>query len=70
MDRFLSPAEAGRLLGLTPASVRRLEREGTLPAAARTEGGSRLFRRSDVEALMKERRSSKRSGKPRRPQRS
>jgi excisionase family DNA binding protein len=48
MERFLTPAEAGRLLGLTAASVRRLERVGALPAAATTEGGIRLFRRAEV----------------------
>lgn len=55
MERFLTPAEAGRLLGLTAASVRRLERVGTLPAAAMTEGGIRLFRRPDVTALARQR---------------
>lgn len=53
MERFLTPAEAGRLLGLTAASVRRLERVGTLPAAATTEGGIRLFRRAEVTALVR-----------------
>lgn len=55
MERFLTPAEAGRLLGLTAASVRRLEREGNLHVAARTEGGNRLFRRADVTALQRRR---------------
>jgi len=62
MQRFLTPSEAGRLLGLTAASVRRLEREGTLPAAARTEGGIRLFRRPDVTALARRRASGKPGG--------
>jgi len=55
MDTLLTTAEAGRLLGLTSASVRRLERLGTLPAAARTQGGNRLFRRSEVMALARKR---------------
>jgi excisionase family DNA binding protein len=55
MERFLTTAEAGRLLGLTAASVRRLEREGTLPVAATTEGGIRLFRRPEVTALARHR---------------
>jgi DNA-binding transcriptional MerR regulator len=55
MERFLTPAEAGRLLGLTAASVRRLERLGTLPTSATTEGGIRLFRRADVIALARRR---------------
>jgi DNA-binding transcriptional MerR regulator len=55
MERFLTPADAGRLLGLTAASVRRLERVGALPAAATTEGGIRLFRRIEVAALARQR---------------
>jgi excisionase family DNA binding protein len=55
MERFLTPAEAGRLLGLTAASVRRLERVGTLPAAAMTEGGIRLFRRAEVLTFNRQR---------------
>jgi DNA-binding transcriptional MerR regulator len=55
MERFLTPAEAGRLLGLVAASVRRLSSLGTLPTAATTEGGIRLFRREDVLALARHR---------------
>lgn len=55
MERFLTPAEAGHLLGLTAASVRRLERVGALPAAATTDGRIRLFRRADVTALARRR---------------
>lgn len=62
MDRYLTTAEAGRILGLTAASVRRLERLGTLPAMATTEGGIRLFRRADVTALARERAREKKGG--------
>jgi excisionase family DNA binding protein len=55
MERFLTPAEAGRLLGLTAASVRRLEKVGALPAAATTEGGIRLFRRAEVLTFARQR---------------
>jgi excisionase family DNA binding protein len=55
MQRFLTPAEAGRLLGLTAASVRRLARTGALPTAATTEGGIRLFRRAAVMVLVRRR---------------
>jgi excisionase family DNA binding protein len=61
MERFLTTAEAGRLLGLTAASVRRLEREGVLPTAASTEGGIRLFRRPDVTALANRRAKARRA---------
>jgi excisionase family DNA binding protein len=55
MERFLTPAEAGRLLSLTAASVRRLARTGALPTAATPEGGIRLFRRKAVMALARRR---------------
>jgi len=48
--QLLTPAEAGRLLDLTPAGVRYLERAGKL-RAMRTPTGRRLFRRRDVEQL-------------------
>ena len=62
MERFLTTAEAGRILGLTAASVRRLERLGTLPSAATTEGGIRLFRRTEVAALARQRALQKKGG--------
>jgi DNA-binding transcriptional MerR regulator len=55
MEHFLTPAEAGRLLGLVAASVRRLATLGTLPTAATTEGGIRLFRREEVLLLVQKR---------------
>jgi excisionase family DNA binding protein len=51
MDNLLSAADAARVLGVTAATVRQMDQRGVLPAAARTEGGIRLFRRTDVEAL-------------------
>jgi excisionase family DNA binding protein len=54
-------SEAEKLLGLTPAHVRRLEREGRLPAQ-RTPGGVRLFNRDDVERLAAARRVRGRKG--------
>ena len=52
---YLSVAEAGRLLLLTPAGVRRLAKEKILKTAAKTEGGMRLFTRADVDALARQR---------------
>ena len=57
MERLLSPADAARVLGVTPAAVRQMERRGELKAATRTESGIRLFERSTVEQLAKRRRS-------------
>jgi len=55
MQVFLSAADAGRVLKLTPSGIRQMSRRGELKAAARTEGGIRLFRKSDVERLAKKR---------------
>ncbi len=51
---LLSTADAARILGVVPATVRQLERNGRLPAI-RTAGGIRLFRRADVERFARER---------------
>ena len=54
MGQLLSVADAARLPGVVPATVRHMERSGRLPAE-RTAGGMRLFRREDVERLAAER---------------
>lgn len=56
MERFLSAADAARILAVTPAAVRSMQQRGALRAAAETEGGIRLYRRSDVEELARRRR--------------
>ena len=53
--RFLSTADASRVLGITPATVRLMVRRGDLPVAAMTEGGMHLFRRAAVEGLARRR---------------
>ena len=53
--RYLSTADASRVLGVTPATVRLMVRRGDLPVAAMTEGGIHLFRRTAVEALARRR---------------
>jgi len=55
-SKLLETCEAGRVLNLTPASVRWLAAKGTLPVAVLTSRGQRLFRRADVEGLAKARR--------------
>jgi DNA-binding transcriptional MerR regulator len=52
--RYLLTYEVARVLRLTPASVRILERKGRL-TAQRTESGTRLFAADDVERLAAER---------------
>ena len=53
--RYLSTADASRVLGITPATVRLMVRRGDLPVAAMTEGGIHLFRRGPVEHLARRR---------------
>lgn len=55
MPTYLSSADAARVLGVTPATVRAMERDGRLPALTRTQGGIRLFRSRDVVKLARER---------------
>ena len=55
MKDYLSTADPARILGVTPAAVRSMERQGRLPSAGRTLGGIRLFRRAKVEAVAKRR---------------
>lgn len=47
-------AEAARILGVTPATVRLMESRGALQAT-RTATGVRIFDRADVERLAAER---------------
>ncbi len=49
--QFLSAADAARVLNVTPAAIRAMAHRGALPVAAMTEGGMRLFHRTDVEVL-------------------
>jgi excisionase family DNA binding protein len=65
MDLYLSVADASRVLGVTPQTVRLMIRQRTLPVAARTEGGIHLFRRGDVERVAAERATRSTSRNPR-----
>ena len=51
MERLLSPREAAALLGITPDTLRRWEREGRIQAEW-TPGGQRRYREADVKALL------------------
>ncbi len=51
---LLAPRDAGRLLGVTTSAVIRLDERGKL-SALRDSAGRRLFRREDVERLLRER---------------
>lgn len=60
MKKFLQTKDAARLLDLSADMVRRMERSGQLKAN-RTESNTRLFERSDVEKLARERKAAKKS---------
>lgn len=65
--KFLLPGEAGWLLGLGPAAVRRLCDAGRLPCT-RSENGWRLIPRNAVERLRREREQRRARGRrPGRP---
>lgn len=51
-EQFLTPADVGRLVGLTPAGVKVAVRTGRLPVAAFTLRGGRLFRPLDVQSFV------------------
>jgi excisionase family DNA binding protein len=55
VDLYLSVADAARILGITPQTVRLMIRTGKLQVTARTVGGIQLFRREEVERLARER---------------
>jgi excisionase family DNA binding protein len=51
MELLLSVADAARILGVTPQTVRLMIRSGKLAITAKTEGGIQLFHREEVERL-------------------
>jgi DNA-binding transcriptional MerR regulator len=54
-DELLMTGDAARICGVVPDTIRLWNRKGKLLEAHRTERGVRLYRRSDVEAVAKER---------------
>ncbi len=58
MNTKMLTAEAAKVLDVTPATVRDMERRGDL-VAERTSSGVRLFSRVDVDRLVKARATRK-----------
>jgi DNA-binding transcriptional MerR regulator len=54
-SQYLTAADAAKILGKTPATVRLMNRRGVLPTAAVSASGVRFFDRATVEALAAER---------------
>ena len=59
-EDLLTSTDAARALNVSTELIRWLHNEGKLPAL-RTVSGTRLFRRSDVEALAAERAKGKKA---------
>jgi predicted site-specific integrase-resolvase len=55
VEIYLSVADASRILGVTPQTVRLMIRRGTLPIEAKTMGGIHLMRPEEVKRLAQER---------------
>jgi len=55
MKALLAAADAAKLLGVTPNTVRLMMRHGQLEVAMTTPGGIRLVRRATVERLARAR---------------
>lgn len=68
-DRFMLPAEAARLLSLTPHRVKQLVDEGRLAAHRIGPRGVRLIERKSVEALAEQRRAAVDGSRPQLPAR-
>lgn len=60
---IMTTAEVARLLGVTPAEVRRLEGLGRI-SAERTQSGTRIYRRADMEVYAAAQRATKRVRPP------
>jgi hypothetical protein len=54
MTDIVLTAEAARIAGVVPATIRWWEKTGRLPAE-RTSDGTRLYRRGDVERVARQR---------------
>jgi hypothetical protein len=56
-QKFLSTADASKVLGVTPVAVRLMVVTGRLKVTAETEGGIHLFKRAHVEKLASRRKA-------------
>jgi hypothetical protein len=53
---LIETADVARLLQRTPAAIRAMVNRGKIPVAVTTPRGARLFRRSDIDAIVATRR--------------
>ncbi|MGD0950444.1 MAG: hypothetical protein ABSA52_23880 [Candidatus Binatia bacterium] len=59
---YLTPADVGRIAGVTPGAVRALTARGRLPVAAVTVGGVHLYSRETAEGYAAKRAARRRGG--------
>jgi DNA-binding transcriptional MerR regulator len=57
VENLLLTHDVARMLGRTPATVRAWAKHGLLKPAATTPSGCRLFKRCDVERLLRQRKT-------------
>lgn len=50
---LIEMADVARILGRTPAAIRARVLRGEIPVAATTPRGGRLFRKSDIDAIVR-----------------
>ena len=55
---LIETADVARLLERTPAAIRAMVNRGKIPIAVTTPRGARLFRRVDIELLVRNRRQA------------
>lgn len=51
---LITVSETAAILGVSEATVRRMDHDGRLPVALRLSSGERLFDRAEVERIAKE----------------
>jgi hypothetical protein len=61
VTEYLTPADVGRIAGVTPGAVRALTARGRLPVAAITAGGVHLYDRETAERYAAERAARRRA---------
>ena len=53
LDTYVKIAEAARILGVSPNTLRAWADDGKIPAMINPANGYRLFKREDLEAFLK-----------------
>ena len=66
LDEYVKTADAARMLGVAPNTLRAWAEAGEIPVRRNPANGYRLFRRADLERFLKKiEKAQVRPGKPR-----